>query len=158
MIFGVLHELERDRQWLPAALVTGLDYLARTDLAALPLGKHLIQGEDIFVSVSEYETEPWKDKRPEAHQRYLDIQCLGRGVEIIGWRPAGDDLVVEEDRLAEADLLFFRPPTGESEILLESDRYGIFWPGEVHRPGCALTEPLKVKKIVVKVAAKLLCR
>lgn len=158
MIFGVLHELEQDKTWLPAPLIAGLEFLRQADLAALELGRHPIQGEEIFALVSEYETEDWAEKRPEAHRRYLDIQCLGQGREIIGWRPAGDDLKVAEDRLEQDDLVFYQPPVGEAKILLGGDRYGVFWPGEVHRPGCADGAPQTVRKIVVKIAATLLQR
>ncbi len=158
MIFADLADLKRDRQWLPEALLRGLDFLAKNDLTALALGKHPIAGEAIFASVSEYETEEWAEKLPEAHRRYLDIQCLAYGEEIIGWQASAAGLETADDRLEKDDLIFFRPGESESKILLLPGRYGIFWPGEVHRPGCSIEGRVKVKKIVVKIEASLLER
>ena len=158
MIFADLADLNRDRQWLPEALLKGLDFLAKNNLTALAPGKHPIEGDEIFASVSEYETEDWTEKLPEAHRRYLDIQCIAYGEEIIGWQPSADDLETAEDRLEKDDLIFFRPGKNESRILLLPGRYGIFWPGEVHRPGCSVERRENVKKIVVKIAASLLGR
>lgn len=158
MIFADLADLKRDRQWLPEALLKGLDFLAAQDLTTLAEGKHQIQGEELYATVAEYETQEWAEKMPEAHRRYLDIQCLAYGEEVIGCRPFGDDLEAAEDRLEKDDLIFYKPTQSEGQIVLSPGRYCIFWPGELHRPGCSKDGRKKVKKIVVKIAAALLER
>ena len=53
-------------------------------------GRHPIDGEAIFALVSTYETEPEGARSFEAHRKYIDVQYLLSGREIIHW--AGREL------------------------------------------------------------------
>ena len=76
MIFGHIQNFEQDKAALSPVLQAGLLYLKNTDVSKLTIGKHDIDGENMFVSVSEYEVEPKEQRRPEAHQKYIDIQYV----------------------------------------------------------------------------------
>jgi biofilm protein TabA len=60
-------------------LTAGLQFLANTDLAALPLGRIQIDGDKLFALVVEYETRGREQGVWEAHQIYHDIQCKTAG-------------------------------------------------------------------------------
>ncbi|MDR1950918.1 MAG: YhcH/YjgK/YiaL family protein, partial [Bacteroidales bacterium] len=44
---------------------TAFDFLKKTDLKTLPVGKHVIDGENVFAVVSEYETKLPQDTKFE---------------------------------------------------------------------------------------------
>lgn len=155
MIVGFLDNLGREKGLLPAALVKGLEYLAGTDLAALAPGKYEIAGSDIHASISEYTTDAKENKKPEAHVKYIDIQYIVSGAEEIGFGPLTGGLEVTEDRLAEKDVVFYRAVPGETMVRLTAGMYAVFFPWDVHRPGCAAGAPGPVRKVVVKVRAEL---
>ena len=64
--------------------------------------------------------------------------------------------VVAEDLLAERDLLFYAGVENESMLTMTPGSFAVFLPSDVHRPGVALDEPTKVRKVVVKVRLSLL--
>lgn len=152
MIFGHLLNLDQDEAALSPILQAGLRYLKNTDLVKLPLGKHEIDGENIFASVAEYELEPKEQRRPEAHQKYIDIQYIAWGEEIIGHSLLSSKYEVTQDELVERDVIFYKDVENEAELVLKPGIYAIFFPSDVHRPGCMSGDKTHVKKIVIKIA------
>ena len=79
------------KNWQSTPGIQGLEgafeYLARTDLSALPLGRTDIEGDDVYVMISEAETRSPEQVKFEAHRRYIDIQLVVRGQEAIGVTP-----------------------------------------------------------------------
>jgi biofilm protein TabA len=156
MIFGTIQNIEMDRRVLPAALARGLEYLHDTDFARVETGRYEIDGTSIFALVQEYQTAPKGEKKPEAHRKYIDIQYVFKGSEIIGYgldKPANE---ISEDRLAEKDLLFYRSVRNEMDLILTPGMYVILFPQDVHRPGCSYGNGERVKKVVVKIRLDLL--
>lgn len=127
------------------------DFLNNTDLKNLELGKYEIDGDKVFASVQEYVTKIDEEKRYESHEKYIDIQVIIEGQEIMGYAKA-EDLAVSEDMRPEKDVIFYHPTLKGSSIKFYEGDYAIFFTEDGHRPGCALGECSKVKKVVVKVA------
>jgi YhcH/YjgK/YiaL family protein len=156
MILGHIKNLSQEKGLLPQALRTGLEYLAKTDFAKMAAGKYEIAGSDIYVALSEYTTDSKENKKLEAHVKYLDIQYIISGTEIIGFGDLSAGLAVKEDKLAEKDAIFYQVVPDETELKLTTGMYAIFFPWDVHRPGCAAGAPAAVRKAVVKVKMDLL--
>jgi biofilm protein TabA len=78
MIIGNIHHLQ---PWLPAALREAIEHVIAHVSEATPLGKHDIDGNNLFYLISEDTTEPQAARRAEYHARYLDIQIVLRGSE-----------------------------------------------------------------------------
>ena len=76
MIFGDFQNFEQEKNALSVVLQTGLLFLKNTDVVNLSLGRHDIDGDHIFALVSEYEVEPKENRRPESHEKYIDIQYV----------------------------------------------------------------------------------
>jgi biofilm protein TabA len=137
---------------LPARLVAALDFLQATDLAGLPLGKTVIDGERLFALTQEYQPKPASVLKYEAHQRYWDVQYVVSGVERMGWNTLGR-MTVSEPYVAEQDVAFF---TGGGDLFyVPAGTFTVFNPHDVHMPGVAVEgaspdQPL-VRKVVVKV-------
>lgn len=154
MITGTLEQLDRLLPQVAGNVKKALELLKQVDVTALPDGKKLLDGEDIFASVNTYETEPVQDRRPEKHFRYIDIQILGAGREAIGYTDVENAGNLMEDRREKDDVVFYGTTRKENFVKLEKGDFAIFFPWEVHRPNCWFGEgPETVKKIVVKVRA-----
>lgn len=151
MYLSHLATLDRDAATLPQAIQQGLRFLAETDIAALPAGRVDIDGDRIFALIQDYDTEPKAAKRPESHARYTDIQFVFSGREILGYAPIAAEYTVEEDLIDSRDVKFYSKVTDETDLLLGAGAYVVFYPTDIHRPGCAAEAPAKVRKVVVKV-------
>lgn len=138
---------------LPGGLVAALDFLQATDLAALPLGKTVIDGERLFALVQEYTPKPASLGKFEAHRRYWDVQYVASGVERMGWNTLSR-MTVAEPHIAERDVAFF---TGPGDwFYVPAGTFAIFGPSDVHMPGVAVDDRdtanlPPVRKVVVKV-------
>lgn len=152
MILGHIGKLQQEKGLFPAALRKGLEYLAATDFSKVAAGKYEIAGSDIYASVSEYTTDLKENKKLEAHVKYIDIQYIISGAENIGFDVLTDALAVKEDKLAEKDVIFYQTVPNETDLKLTAGMYAIFFPWDVHRPGCAAGAPGPVRKVVVKVS------
>ncbi|PLR41198.1 YhcH/YjgK/YiaL family protein [Chimaeribacter californicus] len=148
MITGNIHSLAL-LPYLPAPLCAAIDYVKQNVTDDTPIGKHTICGSDVFVLISEDSTEPTAQRRAEYHAEYLDIQIVLRGQEgmTFSTRPAGPP---ETDWLADKDIAFL--PQGEQErtVVLQPGDFVVFYPGEVHKPLCAVGETAPVRKAVIK--------
>jgi biofilm protein TabA len=135
---------------LPARLVAALDFLEAADLAALPLGKTVIDGQRLFALVQEYSPKSAYMLKYEAHRRYWDVQYVISGVERMGWNTLSR-MAVSQPHDTERDVAFF---TGSGDTFhVPAGTFAIFGPHDVHMPGI---EPggaavSTVRKIVVKV-------
>ncbi len=156
MIFGHISTLAKDAPLLPQALVKGLTYLTTANLSELPAGKHEIEGQDIYVSINEYETQPREMRRAEAHADYLDIQYMIAGEELIAYSVMADGNEVLADELAARDVIFYKTVQPETDLVMTAGMYAVFFPWDVHRPNCRLQQEQQVKKAVVKIRMSLL--
>ena len=146
MIVGNIHHLQ---SWLPASLREAIEHVKAHVTDATPLGKHDIDGNNLFYLISEDTTEPMADRRAEYHARYLDIQIVLKGQEGMTFSvlPAG---APDIDWLAEKDIAFLAEGAQEKTVILSEGDFVVFYPGEVHKPLCAVGTPAKVRKAVVK--------
>ena len=128
------------------------DYL-RTFDPATPDSKVVLEPEKLFALPQRYDTAPAATKRFEAHRRFIDIQFILEGEEIIEHAPIERLPDVTEPYTAERDLMFFRDPAACSCTLLRAGDFAIYFPADGHKPGCqAGAAPSAVRKIVMKIA------
>ena len=143
------------RNWSSTPGIQGLErvfeYLARTDLASLPLGRTDIEGDDVYVMLSEGETRPANQVQFEAHRRCIDIQLVVRGQESIGVTPLAG-LVTTEPYDAARDIEFFAAPQTSETLALRAGDFAVFTPSDAHRPSLHLDGPHVSRKAVVKVS------
>jgi YhcH/YjgK/YiaL family protein len=55
-------------------LEAGFEFIEKTDLATLPLGKHEIQGDAVFALAMKAPSKTTDEARFESHRDYIDIQ------------------------------------------------------------------------------------
>ena len=85
----------------------------------------------------------------EAHRKYLDIQYIVKGKEMVGWADLADCQI--EGEFNEAKDLFFDSGTSEIYTINEGMCYVVF-PEDVHMPGRHLEVPSEYTKIIIKLA------
>lgn len=123
------------------------EWLAQTDISALPTGRHAIDGDDIFVNVSELELRPRSQAALEVHDEYIDIQLVVDGEEEFGWsrrevleRPRGEFDVRKDIR--------FYEDTPQTFYTVRKGEFTILMPEDAHAP---MLGNGFVKKLIIKV-------
>ena len=128
-------------------IAKGFAFLRKTDLDAIPSGKHDIEGDTIFALVQEYPTKPLNECKLESHKKYIDIQYVIRGEEFMGVTTKNNQKILEQDE--DKDYTFYEGTT--SLVRVSKGMFTIFFPDDLHQP-CVQTESAaEVKKVVIKV-------
>ncbi len=127
---------------------TAIDFFLKNDLNTLPLGKTLIDGDTVFVSINEYTCKDISLAKWESHKKYADIQLVLKGSEKMGFAPL-DGMTVLEDYNIEKDLIFYN---GSGDyVTVDQSKFVIFMPQDAHQPGVCIGQSEEVKKVVFKV-------
>lgn len=148
----ILDKLENSSIYFPlnSRFEKAFAFLAENKLEELIDGRYEIDGEDLFAVVMSYKTHPIEQVEWEAHKKYLDIQYVVKGKEIMGWTPE-NQLKTLKPYSDEKDVVFFNETTSWTEANMYDSYFAIVYPSDAHKPGCILREPTIVKKVVVKV-------
>lgn len=154
MIFSSIYAKDRVDTY-PKAIRTAIEYLKSHDFTAMETGSYEIQGKDMYAQVMDAQTAPAESKRPEVHEKYIDVQFLVTGKERLGFTVDTGAYEVDE-RLEEKDLIFYKSVEQEGFIEAVPGCYSIFFPEDVHRPAVASGEPMTIRKVVVKVSTALI--
>lgn len=123
----------------------------RTVTDQTPAGRHEIAGDDVYAMVQQHATSPLEGRLYEAHRRYVDVQCILRGRELIYWAPlpALTNVVMPFDESKDA-ALFGLIPDGQA-MPVAAGQFAILFPADGHIPSVAWGQPAEVRKVVVKV-------
>ena len=111
-------------------------------------GKYEICGQDLYVSVQEYETR--EEGLLEAHNQYIDIQCMVEGVEKIYYAER-QELEAETAYDENADVQFLKDTDDCLEFLFRAGEFAVFFPQDAHKPSMNAAGKAKAKKLVFKV-------
>lgn len=131
-------------------LKTGFEWLTKTYTLDTPEGKYDIDGDKVYAIVTSYKTKPYSEGDFESHRKYLDIQYIPEGEEMICYTGL-ENLSPKTEFDYEKDIVFY---TGDGEpFLLPEGYFMVLFPQDGHKPGIMTgSERLPVKKVVVKVA------
>jgi YhcH/YjgK/YiaL family protein len=131
-------------------LYAGMEFILKQINESIKEGRYELKGDDLYAMVQSYTTDAPENKRLESHRRYIDIQYIVSGTEVIGWLPTGG-LKAATPYSEENDVVFYHNSEGMSQLVLTPGMFAVFYPHDAHRPGCFLDKPEPVRKIVVKV-------
>lgn len=129
-------------------------FLQRTDLADLPLGRIDLTGNGTYANVQEYTPDATKQGKYEYHRKYIDIQYIVSGSEIIYVCPLSDCREKVDDFDPAKDCGFYWHSVAAKSVPVSAGHYVILFPNDAHmpcRPADGVNVP--VKKVVVKVPA-----
>ncbi len=128
-------------------LKKAVSYLLKNyeEMKSKPAGKHDVCDEFFYI-IQEYETK--NDIIWESHRKYLDIQLMVEGEEIMEVSGLLD--LKQGEYIDESD---FVPSEGEARISMKmkSGDLAIFFPEDAHKPGLKCQKNEQVKKLLVKV-------
>ena len=124
-------------------------FLRETNLDSLPVGKYKLLEDDVVVSVTEGTTRPMGNTRWEFHKRFIDLQYIYKGREMMGAAPIGS--LTPTTPYDDTKDVGFGDVNGGSYYEMDSQSFQLFFPSDAHRPNIAVAGNDHIKKIVVKI-------
>lgn len=126
----------------------GLGFLSKVTLDGFSERRQELDGDKLFAIFLSYQTKP-AGLPFEAHNRYIDIQFVVDGEEMIRVAPRGQ-LSVHTPYNSANDVELYHP--GDSiDLVLRSGQFAVLFPHEAHLPQVHPEPPTDVRKVVVKV-------
>jgi YhcH/YjgK/YiaL family protein len=123
-------------------------YLSNPHLDTIAPGKYAIDGDNVFVIVTDGPTKESNQAGWEAHRKYIDVQYVIKGKEMISVVPI-DKATLTKPYDATRDAANY---TAKGEDYIASPgTFLLLFPAEVHRPGVKVNGYDVVKKMVVKI-------
>jgi len=151
MIVSELRNLKSQVVMTPN-LESAIDFLLERGNDELPAGRLVVDGERVYVEVQSYDTIEGGDWRFEGHRKYLDIQYVVEGQEIIGWASIADATVTTPYRDDHDAWLGTVDPEFVTSVRLRAGQLALLYPEDAHAPRRAAGAVSPVRKLVVKVA------
>jgi YhcH/YjgK/YiaL family protein len=135
---------------LSERIKTALKYLESFNINKFKPGRYEVDGSAVFALFQEYVTNPIESGIWEAHRRYIDIQFIAEGTELMGYSNI-KSMKISKPYDADKDMLNLE---GDGHFLtMNKGTFIILMPHDVHMPCCYHEVPGTVKKIVMKVLA-----
>jgi YhcH/YjgK/YiaL family protein len=141
-------QLYEHYQKFPQRWKTVFDFIKNNDLTTTPLGiTHL--SEDVSFNMQEYRTHGLGEQILEAHLKYIDLQYVISGRELIGSGRLSDatNVTPYDDSTDYAGYKLSIFPC----YLADSEYFFIFFPDQPHLPGVNAGEETQMRKIVFKI-------
>jgi YhcH/YjgK/YiaL family protein len=126
------------------------NFLKNTDLSKLELKRYDIDGDNLFATVSEYTSKNEDAAKFEAHRKYIDLQYVISGKEVMNIAPLTsiEEVITPYDDKKDIE---FVTVSKVVNYKASPSNFFIFFPTDVHRPGLKDGANAQVRKIVIKV-------
>jgi YhcH/YjgK/YiaL family protein len=125
-------------------------FLKTHDLNTIEKGKYPVDGDNVTVSVTIDTSKDFNKTNWESHRKFVDLQYVINGVELMGLCPVADAKVTseynEKKDVANYEAKGKLYPATPAAFFL-------FFPSDAHRPNITPGGNKPVKKIVIKVRA-----
>ncbi|MBQ9520446.1 MAG: YhcH/YjgK/YiaL family protein [Acholeplasmatales bacterium] len=150
MIVGKLVDLYRYKG-ISKNIDTAIDYIQNNDLMALPKGKTIVDGDNVYINRDTYVARPLEECFFENHEKYIDIQIVLKGQEVIGYTHiTNPDLKVTTPYNPDKDVTKYNyNPKGAVFFTLE-EGFALVYTEDAHLAKCKANDEI-VEKVVVKV-------
>jgi len=159
-IFGALNTVRSQTvqfPWLQPAFAY-LDELFRPGSVAQQRLKLLAIGESFrrdladgnFALEQVYLTKPRAQGVFETHRKYVDVQVIFEGEEIMEVTPR-DGLTVRDHYNPDRDAVFYEDTANGSVLRLQAGDAAVYFPEDAHSSALQMAGPRLVRKVVLKV-------
>lgn len=136
---------------LAEALKTAAAYPTKPYVA----GRTEIDGDKLFLLAFSYDTKPLCEKSlMEAHRKYVDIMYMVEGEELIYVKPTNSLKVLTMPYDSTKDALLAKVDDDFTTVRLQAGQFVVLYPQDAHCPGCSVTLPQTVKKIICKMSVE----
>lgn len=141
-----LIKLDKIKSFLPEVAT----FISENPLEQLKCGTYYLQ-KGIHVNIDNYETQSRDVRRFESHKKYIDLQCIISGSEIISVCEI-DSLASIENYDPGKDIEFYKVSDGKDYIMAEGDCL-LLYPNNAHMPCVCINSnnTASVKKAVFKI-------
>lgn len=124
------------------------EFLRTQDLKSLKVGRHAIDGDNVYATVQETPTKDLDSTMWESHKKYIDLQYVIAGKEKIG-RISPDKLTLTRPYVEARDIANY---SGEGPLYeAVPGIFFLFFPSDAHRPNIMSGDKTADKKIVIKI-------
>ena len=147
MVYDSLENIETYKG-LSSDIYDALVFLKNTD-PEIEKGVHQLNPR-VRAIVSEYETLRENLYGYEAHRRFIDIQFLLKGEELVCSLPL-ERLKETKAYNPDADVAFYEAAAEPQKLPIGGGYFAILYPQDGHMPQLCVSDPVPVKKIVVKI-------
>lgn len=110
-----------------------LKFIAENDLSAMENGKHILDGDNLFVNIVDSKLKTSQEARLEVHNIYIDIQVPLSKAESFGVKPRSEAKGPEGDFNSEKDILFYADKDWQT-ITVDKGQPITFDPDTAHAP------------------------
>lgn len=148
MIFDKIENLGKYMGLYPG-LDKAIALITNGNVVDKEVGKYEVEEGALFYLIQAYMTKDAEEALMETHERYMDLQWVISGEEIMGYA-VKSDLEPTTEYSSEKDIQFFNG--AYAPLHMKQDMFAIFFPNEGHKPCVKVSEPAKVKKAVFKIA------
>ena len=111
----------------------------------------IVLDENCFVLEQSYITKNKKDCLFESHKKYIDIQYMFKGDEIMEVENI-DNLSVTTPYNEDLDYAKYAQTNNSSTLIIKENELAIFYPQDAHMPCIKIDENKKIIKAVFKIA------
>lgn len=138
-------------QHLGSGVVKALQFLRDTNLAALPNGRHEVQGDQLYAMVQRYQPRTLDKIVWESHRKYIDVQYVVSGRERMGWLPLSSQPAVTKPYDDTGDAALYAGGV-QNLFVVPAGFFALYSPQDIHAPGLAM-DPAEgeVFKVVMKI-------
>ena len=112
--------------------------------------KELIN-ENMFVLKQTYFSKPRSECFFESHKKYIDIQYIVKGSEIMDVSHI-DDLQIIEAYNEEKDFTKYNTKNAFSSLHIKEKELAIFYPSDGHQPCIKVDKTEQIYKVVIKIS------
>ena len=124
------------------------EFLKANDIRKMELGRHDIDGDDVFILVQEYTSKTIENCGLEAHKVYADVHYVAEGFEYLGYSHISRcNETIPYDPTPDAS--FYEKEC--QYVLLQKDDIAIVFPQDVHMPQKRALVGVPVRKACIKV-------
>lgn len=113
--------------------IKALEYIKNTDLNSLEAGKHILDGDNLFVNIVDSQMKTPEQARLEVHDKYIDIQVPLSKSESFGVKPRKDCKTPDGEFNTEKDILFYKDKDWETVSVAKGESI-VFEPDTAHAP------------------------
>ncbi|MBQ9449373.1 MAG: YhcH/YjgK/YiaL family protein [Acholeplasmatales bacterium] len=150
MIVGKLSDLYRYKG-ISKNIDTAIDFILNNDLMALPKGKTVVDGDNVYINRDTYVARPLEECFFENHENYIDIQIVLKGHEIIGYTHiTNPDLHVTTPYNPDKDVTKYNYNPKGALMMDVSEGFVLVYTEDAHLAKCKANDEI-VEKAVVKV-------
>ena len=125
-------------------------FLKENDFTGMEDQRIEIDGDKVYAILQSYDTKPAAEMTPEAHHRYIDLQYLLEGEELVYCAFLSEMKDEAKPYDPNRDIVFYQS-TEVQPLKLGNGTFLLLWPEDVHAPCISVDQKAPVRKVVIKI-------